>query len=400
MDMTRAFDRVNHKALIHKLQTCFHVSGNLLSWFRSYVEGRRQRVTVLGATSADKPVTSGVPQGSILGPILFLLYVNDLPDVVQHSNIACFADDTKLYKCIDSNPDASLLQRDLTNLGNWSASSGLTFNEDKCKCQRITRKVKPVEHSYQLAGKPLEVTTAEKDLGVWISSDLTWTRHVTEKCAKANKLLGFLRRCALEISNHRTRRTLYLAVVRPVLGYATQVWCPQTVELIRRTERIQRRATKFILDLPFLCSETYKDRLVATNLLPICYWHEFMDLTLFFKATTGMISISPNVIPQKLIPSRITRSTANPNVTSFRIRKCKTVTYQNSFFNRTARIWNILPECIRMPTSIQSFKLKLLEYYFEALRTSYDPEEPRTWKSICVKCKNARLLNCPVTCCF
>ena len=109
-----------------------------------------------------------------------------------------------------------------------------------------------------------------------------------------------------------------------------------------------------------------------------------MDLTLFFKATTGMISISPNVIPQKLIPSR----------------KCKTVTYQNSFFNRTARIWNILPECIRMPTSIQSFKLKLLEYYFEALRTSYDPEEPRTWKSICVKCKNARLLNCPVTCCF
>ena len=301
--MTKAFDRVNHKALIHKLQTCFHVSGNLLSWFRSYVEGRRQRVTVLRATSADKPVTSGVPQGSILGPILFLLYVNDLPDVVQHSNIACFADDTKLYKCIDSNPDASLLQRDLTNLGNWSASSGLTFNEDKCKCQRITRKVKPVEHSYQLASKPLEVTTAEKDLGVWISSDLTWSRHVTEKCAKANKLLRFLRRCALEISNHRTRRTLYLAVVRPVLGYAAQVWCPQTVELIRRTERIQRRATKFILDLPFLCSETYKDRLVATNLLPICYWHEFMDLTLFFKATTGMISISPHVIPQKLIPS-------------------------------------------------------------------------------------------------
>ena len=134
--------------------------------------------------------------------------------------------------------------------------------------------------------------------------------------------------------------------------------------------------------------------------MPICYWHEFMDLTLFFKATTGMISISPNVIPQKLIPSRITRSTTNPNVTSFRIRKCKTVTYQNSFINLTARIWNILPECIRMSTSIQSFKLKLLEYYFEVLCTSYDPEEPRTWKSICVKCKNATLLNCPVTCCF
>ena len=96
----------------------------------------------------------------------------------------------------------------------------------------------------------------------------------------------------------------------------------------------------------------------------------------------------------------VSEVSANPNVTSFRIRKCKTVTYQNSFFNRTARIWNILPECIRMSTSIQSFKLKLLEYFFEALRTSYDPEEPRTWKSICVKCKNARLLNCPVTCCF
>ena len=102
MDMSKAFDKVNHVALIRKLNRCFNISGNLLCWFRSYLQGRRQCVTVHGATSIEKPVTSGVPQGSILGPILFVLYVNDLPDEVLNSRVASFADDTKIFRRVDS----------------------------------------------------------------------------------------------------------------------------------------------------------------------------------------------------------------------------------------------------------------------------------------------------------
>ena len=165
MDMSKAFDKVHHKYLISKLRKVYGISGKLLRWFESYLTNRKQRVTVLGATSSARPVLSGVPQGSILGPILFLLYANDMPDAVELSKIASFADDTKLFKKIDSTTDAIFLQSDLSNLENWSTSSGLVFKQDKCKCQRITRKKNPIKHEYKINNKSLVVTEKEKDLG-------------------------------------------------------------------------------------------------------------------------------------------------------------------------------------------------------------------------------------------
>ena len=132
MDMSKAFDKVDHEVLIQKLQKDYGFGGNLLRWFRCYLENRKQLVTVLGATSDILPVTSGVPQGSILGPALFLLYVNDLPSNVKSSRVAMFADDTKVFKAIQPPNDAVKLQEDITNLGIWSSESGLQFNETKC----------------------------------------------------------------------------------------------------------------------------------------------------------------------------------------------------------------------------------------------------------------------------
>jgi hypothetical protein len=108
----------------------------------------------------------------------------------------------------------------------------------------VTRKIQPTTYPYTIKDKELTTTSVEKDLGIWVASDLTWTKHVLERCAKANKLLGFVRRSGGEISNSRTRRKLYLSVVRPVFGYASQVWSPQTIGLIRRIERVQRREVK------------------------------------------------------------------------------------------------------------------------------------------------------------
>ena len=311
------------------------------------------------------------------------------------------ADHTKIFKRIDTASDAALLQQDLGNLEHRSKSSGLGFNEDKCKCQRITRKSRPVQVSYILNESPLTVTPYEKDLGVWVASDLTWSKHITEGYAKANKLLGFLRRTTLDIGSVRTRRTLYQAVVRPALGYATQVWCPQTVKLIEKLERIQRRATKYILGLPFLCAESYKERLLSTDLLPLCYWHELLDLVFFYKATHGLVTISPESLPPRIKLVRTTRSTVNPSVMSFRPRKCRTTTFQNSFFVRASRTWNILPEKFRLESvTLNQFKTLLLEYYERALARCYCPDDPRSFKTICKKCNTARLLDTTISCCF
>ncbi len=142
LDMSKAFDRINHKRLILKLSNS-GIGGNLLNWFESYLTDRRQRVTVLGVTSSTLPVTSGVPQGSILGPALFLLYVNDLPEADLSSRVAMFADDTKLFSAIKSQDDVASLQADLVNLEHWSSQSGLSFNKSKCKHQSIMRKIVP-----------------------------------------------------------------------------------------------------------------------------------------------------------------------------------------------------------------------------------------------------------------
>ena len=125
--------------------------------------------------------------------------------------------------------------------------SGLSFNESKTKCQTISRKRSPVVHQYQLKGKNIAKVDTERDLGIWMTSDLTWSKQVCAQTAAANKLLGRVRRGFLEILKASVRRTTYLATVRPHLGYSTQVWSPQSVELIRRVERVQRRTTKFIL---------------------------------------------------------------------------------------------------------------------------------------------------------
>ena len=217
----------------------------------------------------------------------------------------------------------------------------------------------------------------------------------------ANKLLGFLRRTTLDIGSVRTRHTLYLAVVRPALGYATQVWCPQTVKLIEKLERIQRRATKYIFGLPLLCAESYKERLLSTDLLPLCHWHEFLDLVFFYKATHGLVTISPESLPPRIKLVRTTRSTVNPSVMSFRPRRCRTTTFQNSFFVRASRTWNILPEKFRLESvTLNQFKTLLLEYYERALARCYCPDDPRSFKTICRKCNTVRLLDTTISCCF
>ena len=398
MDMSKAFDTVDHGLLIQKLQADYGFGGNLLRWFQCYLENRKQRVTVLGATSDLLPVTSGVPQGSILGPALFLLYINNLPNSVKSSRVAMFADDTKVFKAIQSTNDADMLQEDINNLANWSSESFLQFNETKCKAESITRKINSIATTYSMKDVALSSVKHERDLGVWISSDLTFNKHTNEQCAQANKMLSYIRRNTRTINSIKTRRTIYLTLVRSHLGYATQVWSPQSTELLLKLEKPQRRATKYILNLPFTNSVCYKSRLQTLHLLPICYWHEFLDKMHFFKAVNGLISSSFRL---HIKTTKSPRSSSSTKGVKYEVPRCKTTTHQRSFWIRSIRTWNALTDILDLNMkNINTFKSVMREYYNTALKNTYDCDDARTFKTICPRCNRARTLTVSVNCCF
>ena len=151
------------------------------------------------------------------------------------------------------------------------------------------------------------------------------------------------KKSTLDIKNMSVCRTLYLTLVRSKLCYGSQLWAPQSVELIKRLERIQGRASKFILDLPFICNVSYCKRLQLLDLIPLCYWHEFLDLIFYFKRITRIITVNDNILPSIQSKERATRST-DTDCLKFITPKCKTATYQKSFMFRCARVWNILPK--------------------------------------------------------
>ena len=186
----KAFDTVPHARLIYKLQH-LGVRGHLLAWIRGFLSGRRQRVILRNGSSSWNKVTSGVPQGSILGPLLFLLYVNDIPDAISSSIAKMFADDTKMYKSIMTTADYDALQSDLDALAAWSKLWLLEFNAEKCVVLRIKAALK---YHYTLNGVYLQEVDHQKDLGITVSNNLTPTRHVQDIVKKAHlKIVMFFR---------------------------------------------------------------------------------------------------------------------------------------------------------------------------------------------------------------
>ena len=158
-----------------------------LKWIETFLSGRTQRVNIKGVLSDSLPVLSGVPQGSVLGPVLFLIFINDL--LVGISSLGkLFADDSKIYRKIKSQEDRNILQEDLNKLQEWSRTWLLQFNEDKCKVMHIGKKQQNYE--YQLNNKVLEVTTVEKDLGIHVTPNMKVATHVSKVAAKANSMVG------------------------------------------------------------------------------------------------------------------------------------------------------------------------------------------------------------------
>ena len=283
LDLAKAFGSVSHQRLLLKLSQ-YGVSGKLLQWFESYlIGGRGQQCLVHGFTSSRSPVPSGVPQSSIPGLLLFLVYANDLPPAIRN-RIALFADDSKRSSVIESLQDCESFQKDLDSLYGWSDNWHLKLNTSKCEVLTVTRKRHPFRYDYKLNNNSLKHVTQVEDLGVTISPDLAWDTNINTILAKASRMLTFLRRNSVMSFTIDHRKLLYLKFVGSYIGYASEVWALRTIGSITKMKSPQRRATKFILNTHWQDYISYHERLPRFNLLPLTYWQEVKDLIFFISS--------------------------------------------------------------------------------------------------------------------
>ena len=245
LDFSKAFDKVGHQRLVSKMNY-YGVRGRTNAWIRGFLADRKQTVILEGSRSSEVDVTSGVPQGSVLGPCLFLFYINDLPETLV-CNVRLFADDTVVYLAIGQQSDANILQQDLYKLEAWGEEWGMEFHPQKCVVLNFTRKKKPLQCKYMLHGHTLESVKEAKYLGVTFQQDMSFNTHIDNITAKASRTLGFLRR-NLQINSPRLKETAYKALVRPTLEYAPTIWDPYTQKGTKQLEKVQRRAARFTLN--------------------------------------------------------------------------------------------------------------------------------------------------------
>lgn len=265
LDYKKAFDSVAHTELLSKLWS-YGIQGKLWKWFQAYLSGRMQCVQLNNVTSELLPVISGVPQGSILGPLLFLIFVNNIYDSVISSNIALFDDDPKLYKNISCSLDSFSLQQDLNRLCVWSHVWKLKLNEYKCTLVRFSSKLSAlVLHNYHIIDETISEQASFKDLGIIFSSDLSWRSHHQYILANVYKMLGLLKHVFSNSHFPPIKRKLYVCLVRSKLMFDSPVWRPHLKD-ISVIGQLQCRATKYILRE---YTSTYKARLINLQLLPL-----------------------------------------------------------------------------------------------------------------------------------
>ncbi|MEE4246980.1 MAG: reverse transcriptase family protein [Kangiellaceae bacterium] len=329
LDFSKAFDSVSHSLFLFKLEHFYGISGSLLDWFKDYLSNRVQRVVVEGEESDWTPVTSGVPQGSILGPFLFLLFINDMPRSVSSAFTALFADDCKIFMPINSNRDSVLLQSDLNELLKWSTNWGMAFNPSKCKVLTITRSHSPVSFNYHLDGNVLERVCEFRDLGVVFNKNLSFTPHIECIVLKANRVSGIIKRTVGYSAPQYVKLRLFTTLVRPILENCSQVWSPSFKKDIYFIESTQRSMTKYVLNI-FTDEMSYCHRLQALHILPLSYRREVADLMFVFKYLKGFINVDFTDEVSILNNTRTLRSSNTGLLLQNRI--VRTETFKASFF--------------------------------------------------------------------
>ena len=353
-DISKAFDKVWHRGLIHKLRD-IGCSEALLNWFSSYLFNRRQRVVFNGQTSEWTYVKAGVPQGSILGPLLFLIYINDIVHELRAS-VRLFADDTTLYIIVENpNTAGAILNGDLNCIDIWGADWLVDFNAAKTLSMILSLKRNPPPHPpLYMNGKLIANTISHKHLGLTFNTTCSWTEHISNITAAAWTRLNLLRSLKFKV-NRLALEKMYISFVRPLLEYCDAVWDNASTESKKQLEAVHNEAAMIITGATKLCS--------ISNLLSDLGWESLQarrtkhKLIIFYKIINGL---TPEYL-QSLIPPMVQNTTSYNlrNSSDLRNIQARTNIFYNSFLPSTIRAWNELPEETKTVPSVASFKYRL-----------------------------------------
>ena len=357
-DFKKAFDSISHQKLLSVLKQ-YGINPALLCIIFSYLTC----VVVDGACSKSVPVTSGVPQGSVLGPFLFLLYINNTSDVpLPHgSKIVLYADDLLLYRQINTPMDYEHVQVCLNLLSNWCTSNYLTFNPTKCKTMLFSRKRGPnIPPTLFLGDRPLELVQSYKYLGVTLVSDLSWSEHIESICIKSKKIIGLLYRKFYGYADTTTVLTLYLTLVRPHLEYACQVWNPHT----KRNKDLLENVQKFALRMSYSqWNSGYADLLLSSGIPTLYERRLYLSLCLMYKITYSLVHFPPNIFIQRQ-PGDLCLRSLNSSDTHYVQPFARTTAFLNSYVPSTIHLWNQLPAEVINSSSLFCFKHSVFDYLF------------------------------------
>ena len=353
-DIRKAFDRVWHAGLLDKLQS-YGISSQLHKWFQSYLENRQQRVVLPGAESDWSGVGAGVPQGSILGPLLFLIYINDIVAGLN-SNIRLFADDTSLSMVID-NPvtDAAKINEDIAKISEWAGKWLVSFNQTKTESLILSRKVsKPYHPNLILNGQPINIVKSHKHLGLIISESGGWTNHIEFIIKKAWKRINIMRQLKY-LLDRKSLETIYISFIRPILEYGDVVWCNLTHTESNELDKIQIEAARIATGATKLSSLELLSKEVGWESLSSRRKNH--KLILFYKMFNGL---TPAYL-SSLVPPLVGAAS------QYRLRNSgdvgmvpsRTQLYHNSFLPSVIRDWNSLPSHVTTARSLGVFKSKL-----------------------------------------
>ena len=335
VDFSKAFDRVNHCILLQKLSH-IGIHGSLLRWFESYLLNRSQLVTIYGFRSEPYTAVSGVPQGSNLGPLLFVVFINDLLDKLSCECLA-YADDIKIFDMVHSLEDCKRLQTNMDTLDQWCSENLMLMNVKKCKVISFTRRKQVLNFPYSVLGVPLERVNNIRDLGVWFDTELSFRFHYNDIVTRTNKVVGFIQRIAKPFRNPESVLLLYKCLARSRLEYCSQIWSPFYKKHIDRLESIQIRF------LGRLCGrlglktslKDYNSRLSHFNLHSLQFRRKISDLTILHKIVNH--NIEGNLID--LITFKVYyKSQRDPNI--FYLPSCNNNVSHNSPLLRMCRYYN------------------------------------------------------------
>jgi hypothetical protein len=366
LDFAKAFDTVPHEELLEKVRA-YGFDEKIVKWLGDFLKRRRQRVVMGDIVTEWVEVTSGVPQGSVLGPLLFLIYINDMPDVVS-SLCELYADDSKLMEIIKSEADLVRVQANIDRLVEWSNVWKMRFNPGKCKFMVFGNKallsqgIRLTMETYENGLHELEESSEEMDLGVCLRNNLKWDENVKMACTNAYNSLGILRRTFKTWSDARTFKTLYTAFVRPHLEYAAPVWNCLNRKEIKRLEDVQKRATKLVPQLRDMC---YEERLLNLGLTSLEDRRMRGDMIQMFKIERRInrVELSRKCEDERPVMdgegpacSVIARRRSSIRIQKEFVKKC--TVRERCFINRVADPWNELSNHVVGAKSVNIFKAR------------------------------------------